>query len=260
MNEIKIGKRIFHTPSSWDELTSKQLLIWAEYCLLNKPNLESLYLRRIAFFEWDTVGKLFAARHTNRIQRLQIGWTVGFLSGDIHLSKILIPQVHAMNKIFHGPADQLKNLIVEEFAYADSHAATFLKTGKTDSLDKLIATLYRKKKPSPGETDDVREPFNPHGIEKRARIISKLKPEVKHAIFLQYAGNRAVLPKKFPAVFTQSNQSRAKNYGWPAVINDMAGSKLGPVDKVERMRLWNIFHIMQMNEERRVKAENITTQ
>ena len=132
------------------------------------------------------------------------------------LYRNLLPKVKVGRKLYYGPEDGLTNVLFGEYIRCEMHYANFLMKNEKlkiknelGSEDLLIATMYRKERKdydpsSVSFSGDRREEYNDFVIEKRARVISKLKPEEKQAILFYYEGCKNFLAVKYPNVFEDS--------------------------------------------------------
>jgi hypothetical protein len=132
----------------------------------------------------------------------------------------------------YGPGDGLNNILFGEFVMLETYYAEFLKSNHSDiptygtgqatstkshsedSMNKLIATMYRPERKGYDAANidhsDRREPMNEVTIKDRAKLVAKLKPEVKQAILFFYEGCKSFLRGKFPHVFEEEERIATK--------------------------------------------------
>jgi hypothetical protein len=117
----------------------------------------------------------------------------------------------------HGPADKLKNLVFEEFIFAESMFDAYQKKQEQTYLDQFIAILYRPKGRDKNLTGDIREPFNKHSVDNRALSIAHIPPADKQAILLNYIGCKALLPKLYKDLFSETDplsDQQKQSFSW----------------------------------------------
>ena len=109
-------------------------------------------------------------------------------------------------QVLHGPSDKLKNLTFEEFIFVESFFDAYAKSENQQKLDQFCAILFRPRKGNKDKTGDVREPFNPHSVDRRAAYIANIPFEIKQSILLNYIGCKAAFPKLYPTLFSSQQE------------------------------------------------------
>lgn len=112
-----------------------------------------------------------------------------WLHKDIRLEKCLMDKFSCRFTSFYGPREYLANVTADEFRHAEFFFIKFYKTGKIYFLDRLIATLWRRKAKG-NNTGDIRQPFNEFNIENDVKKIARLSQLYKYACLLTYTGMR----------------------------------------------------------------------
>lgn len=174
------------------------------------------------------------------------------------LTTNLIPAFsHRMVK-YYGPQSRLFNLVFEEFLEADNHYSRYLNTGNPSDLNKLVATLYRRKATTANPAD-VRQPFNSHLVDDQAKKIQHVDRTVKLAIFLFYQGCRNFLTINFPHVFStnKGKSSRGGNFGSLSLIDALTNDD---VTKNKQVRTSMMFDVLVRLERAAVQAEEMKDQ
>lgn len=157
----------------------------------------------------------------------------------------LVPKIetkHILARTFWGPADKLKNLIFEEFIYAESMLDAYHNKKSEQFLNQFIAILYR---PKGFKTDrgDIREPFNKHTVEARAKTIETVDMATKHAIVLNYLGCKSIMPTLFKSLFSANpptSQSKS-SFSWLEVAYRLADHKPSEIKAVKSANLYDVL-------------------
>ena len=97
-----------------------------------------------------------------------------------------LPVIKHKKAKYYGPADALSDISFAEYLASLNHFFDYSKTANPDALNMLIATLYRPKK----WFKNKKEPYDVTTVENRAKIISKLPADVKHAVYLYFASSQ----------------------------------------------------------------------
>ena len=268
----------------WDELTRRQL-----FAIINRfaPNttiaefklkvmlalLEIQVKRRKPVFVGDEV--LFPMQTKGRTPFLATADQLAALADslqwlltktktkedtEIHtlnsqLTTNLIPAFSHRLVKYYGPDSRLFNLVFEEFLEADSHYSNYLKSGNPADLDKLVATLYRRKG-TDSSPADMRATFNAHMVEANAKKIHYVDRTVKLGIFLFFQGCRNFLTINFPHVFStkKGTASRGGDYGPLSLIDALTGDD---VTKNKQVRTSMMYDVMVRLERASVAADEI---
>lgn len=195
----------------WSELTEKQFLPAVRAIMMSIENPAAKYMLPLICsnipkedyrkFSHVQVAQILAAfDHLLEYNDLPVKWMIPKLEvGHIVKNKFLPLQD------LYGPGDKLKNLVFEEFMYAESMADKFKKDDNPHYLDQFVAILYRPKKRDKTLHGDVREAFNRHSVEERALKIERIDRAAKVAVHLNYLGCKALFPKLYPALFSEKD-------------------------------------------------------
>ena len=219
MTIIEIHKKLYTVPTSWNEITGKQLVKVMD--LLSKevyPQEAMLYLLKILTgIRW---WRFFLSSPT---VFYEFFYLTEFLLKENTLTKNVLPKY----KGFIGPSDDFENLLMCEFAYTEDY---FLRWREDESniqlLNELVAVLYRKKKSGydekKNEDGDAREPFNEYLCKYYASAVIYHWPlAVKKAIAHWYDGCRTKMMQDFPSVFSGGGGEPAK-YGLLSIMRSVA--------------------------------------
>lgn len=275
MNKLEYGNINIDYPSTWNELSKRQLLYigarwqyWAEQVSVGKKfAYESVYLLKImlgaiSLNPFNKVKKMLFK--LNDMEVYALSKTVDFILNDNTLTNQLLPYVRIVFKKFYGPDNALKNITIDEFAFADTFISRYLKGKNENDLHLALACLYRPgKKENVLNYGDAREPFNNNKVELYAKSIAKLPYYYKQAILLFYIGSRRAWEKQYPAVF-DNEPKQGPDFGWLGVIQSLAGEKFGTVNQVGKTKAVEVFayieNITWQAEEAAREAERIKRQ
>jgi hypothetical protein len=222
--------------SGWDDLTASDLLFLGKHYPY-QPTWE--FLSRL-FLQLIRIRKL--PRSLKKIIRKQIEaeqlillfedldnfkWV--FDLEENKLAKNLFPEISIGIRKYKGWDDELKNLTIEQYSFADTFYLNCHKTNDKGQLNYLIATIYQRE-------------FDSDKIEPIARHVAKL-PEVKrNALLLNYIGARNYFTHSFPKIFRKTpNIRQAENEGWGPVLIRLTRGDLTKHEQINKMNLWYVL-------------------
>lgn len=265
-----IDKRI---PTSWDELTPKQLLfvagMWKHWKLLSsitEPLLSDKYAREIfkqrlgllivlldipSYKFWDKSYKAFKALGYDDIATLLKHTDFIFAGNSL--------TVNSFQEIggYYGPGEKLNYVSIEEFGFVETFYLLYLKTEDDQYLHKLISSLYRKSdSENYNKRGDKRKPFSPHYISEGEAWASKLDYKKKQAILLYYMGCRAYLEKVYTYVFKKSAGKTTETTNYAELLIDLAGDKFGDYEKTKATSARDILFFMDNTLKRESLKDN----
>lgn len=153
-----------------------------------------------------------------------------------------------------GPADNLANLSIKEFAVADSYFLAFMESRDSALLDLLVACLYRpqdsKKNPYRADFDgDMRQAFNEHILESKSKIVRSMSAVDKQRILYFYIGCRNLLHVDYPYLFEQPDTEQADRNGqkpsdWLDMIRTLPNEKFGTIQQAEKENMHAVFTVV----------------
>ncbi|MFK5893716.1 MAG: hypothetical protein QM504_10900 [Pseudomonadota bacterium] len=242
MNNIRFeidGKTVTrNTPEEWNELTLKQLLfVVPRVMFVNK----SRRLRSEILFNF--LGKeIKGIEGLNQSQLNALFAAVDWLFKVPQLTINLLPKVEILKIVFNGPEDELKDISVSQFAFADKFMSQFLKSRDEQYLDLVIGALY------------VRHghKFVKEEIEATAAYIKHLPLDKRLAILAFFMGSRHKIAEQNKDIFKKSNKVRRSKSGWLGFFYELAGPKIGNYNQVADMNFFEMLGIMRkINEDAR---------
>jgi hypothetical protein len=247
-------------PESWNELRAEQLPQLAA-ALIGIPDPEEQKIE---------IARILLSMHQKKFRKIQpavlfesILPLCKWVTGNINLTRQLLPSLNIGKHVFHGPKDELLNLRLMEWDFAErSLSDWFDDNDKVMHLARLCAILYRPVKEGYDiERDpdgDSREPFNDNLINYHAILILKSLPiNILFAIMLWYRGCRNKITDDFAPVFAgnPSGNSPKGESGYFDLMRAIAKEgTYGDFDKVEQMYLVNALMELESSKE---EAEKI---
>ena len=256
METLQIGTFTRQVPSTWHELSRKQLLrLLPEVYAPAAPDRRLRLLAALSGYQLPLLAGL------SPLVLAQLLPLTDWLSSDEHrLTDQLLPTLAVPGRVpgrsltWHGPAGQLANLLFGEFIFADTFFVLYCQHGWGGYLDKFLAVLYRPGRPGADPeasdwTGDVRLPFNEHQLDARAGRVAQLSYAKKLAVLTWYKGCRAQLATEFYDVFTAAEaeaSSRAKEApDWSRVLRKLSGGAFGTVQQTAQQPLRLVLAEMQ---------------
>jgi len=275
MYTLKINNEIIRIPSSWNELTSEQLLTaislskknlslgeYTSRLLLNITGLIPIIKKEkinsdgyLFYFRYGKKKYLIDATDFSAISR-----KLGFLFNqendnyyfNYNLTRNLLPKIRiSLFKTLYGPADTLTNFLFEEFIHSETNLNYFERTKDPKYLDKLIAVMYRPRDRSIKINDknyhgDIRESFNDHRIEKISGITRRMDDIYKKAILLFYNGCRRFITSRFPNTFSETSPGNGDIFmSFMKLVNALSESDVTKKDQVRKSYLYDVLITME---------------
>lgn len=254
MNYIRLesvhSKKRYSGPSSWNELTRKQLFVWSGIIRQRIPIEYALKSALILFYKVPL--KLFNL--LTPAQRVELTQTLSFLTDKNELTKNVIGSFRLFLTRYHGPSSRLSNLTISEYRRTELYYQLWHKTTDGQYLDLLAATLFRPKG-NQHPDDDVRAPIVELDLQKRASRFKWLNPTIRHSILLFYEGCRFYVIDKHPKIFKSSKkEDKGGLFDFEEVILAVSGSKFGTFEETKNT---NLYLFLQQLVDRMEEAEEL---
>ncbi len=237
---IDLKKKVhkYTGPSSWEEITPKQLRIWAKVCLLRAGVNDAFKAITYIFFgiKADLFEQLDDAQHD------QIHSKISFLKKN-QCYFWIIPSFKFWFKKYYGPANRLSNLKVKEFRVTELYYQLFIKQKNPKYLDYLIATLYRPKR-SGVIDNDIRVDYNEYQTIKRAKFFKWLPASLKYAILFNYEGCRFYIQDhpKFRKLYKKVEGGKKEAlFDYDVMIQGIAGGIFGTYQETAETNLYTFL-------------------
>lgn len=164
-------------------------------------------------------------------------------------TKNFLPRIKiGEKKYLYGPADNFKNLRIEEYFYADKLYLAYRDSGKEDFLNRLVATLYRPAKKgykiSADTFDgDKREVFNEHLLLGRTSLVKALNFDTKYLVYIWYEACRNQMVRDYPLLYSGNNENTYVLKPEEELVTLCGGWEKYPKNKHAKLRLlFNDLH------------------
>lgn len=267
-----------NVPLNWNELSKKQIFFVMKMFINEMKTDIFLILAFCNFAKVKTAGKSkFIGFEQCYPFRFRLGLKKFFLSNEeITLTKRKLsfllkestltnnplPKFKIFFKNFYGPENNLYNITLHEFIFAETNFISFSTSKQIKYLNNLIATLWRPeienyKPKSVNFKGDRREKFNDHILFYRAKKIKYLKLYKKMAIFTFYSGSRIALQNEFPRIFSVSTEKKKTNNLSKQMLNLIRAVNGGDPTKNEKILNTNVREILGEIDSAYEKIENI---
>lgn len=256
MTIIELNKRFYTIPTSWNELSRRQLLqvMKVFYSTIDAQAALLRLLKILTGMSWFRFFRCSAAELEEFI------YLTGFLLKENELSHQLIP----VYRKYHGPAGDFNNLVMAEFVFTQDYYLRFCDSKKEDmeALDHLVACLYRPGKKNydikKNKDGDPRVEFNENICDHNSRKhIRRWPAHVKYAIFHWYDGCHARIMANLP----QQSDGEPAKYGLLSVMRSIAEKGVhGDMEKVSKMyvKMW-LMELHEMAEEVRLAKKAVSS-
>jgi len=242
MQLIKINKKFYQVPQSWNEVTARQLVKLMDVIDQDLPKEEAtiIIFKILTGATWLNLWRSGAETLEDKLH------ITDFIFSGAGLTKNVLPSFRGM----YGPRDNFDNLVAAEFLAAESfYLATLQDSLQADvNINFLVGILYRPAKAGYNKTKnqdgDIREPFNDNLISYNSKRISGWPAAIKKAVVFWYAGCRDQLIAEFPDIFLKGGSSGGDpgKYGlWDMLYNIADKGIFGDFDKVEKQYIKTVF-------------------
>ena len=235
-------KKQYTIPSSYDELSGKQLIGLADV-FLRLYDTEETMLRALKVLMGKSLFRFCMIPMDGRFRMLEhIQWVL-----DKQVScRQLVPafRKNIFSKTFVGPCGEFDNLTIAEFHYAERFYKQMVKANESgedqhEPLNYLVAVLYRLPKDGYdfelNSEGDGRREFKANELGHFAKQISKWPPRVKFAILMWYSACRDMLVEMYEPVFGGGEED--DDEGMFGIIRGISGPVYGSIDKVEHLNI-----------------------
>lgn len=258
MQNVEILSSKFSVPDKWNELNVKQSievarLLFAKNLKLTKQQWNYAVLYCLLNFKWY---KPLAVYRFLQVPKTLVVMGMfpltEFITKENKLTDFKMKRFRVGFTYFYAPADDLKNLTIDEFRFTDPLYINYKKTKNIDFLDALVAVLYRPKRKdynpsSPEFNGDVREDFNEHLTVKYAKKVAKLSEHKKHLIYLAYEGARNQIITDCPNLFNSSEKiKQGRDFGLSGLILELAGGKFGTFPETCKTSVTTALNLLEM--------------
>lgn len=272
MHKIILNKKKYSLPSSFAELTQKQLYRVLPF-IFNQGNplpsasangIKTMDIKIFCLLQLMPIPKKYFYLLSPE-QLYDLTQCINFLFTE-NPSTFIIKQFIHKGITWHSPLAKLSSSVIIEYAFADFYFNELAASSQAPStkhqapLDKLIATLYRPAKKnldihSPDYDGDHREKYNSELTDKRAEQFKNLDPKIKTAILLFFIGCKKQIAAQYPSLFEtiasdssteapNTKHQAPNNLNWFILINSL--SKTGQYGDYQKTQYTNL-HIILLN-------------
>lgn len=194
---------------NWNELTTKQYLKIVKLLHAGIADETEAFEKVLYILSKKSLLRFFFIPADMRLRMHEhVEW--------IFEQKGITKQFLARYKNFYGPAEDFENLRMKEFHAAEMAVYILKQEQDIDSLNELIAVLYRpgkKNYDTKRDTDgDIRITYNPNETAFFKRTIKHWPLHIKRAILMWYHGCRQNLEETYPLVFENNDSGSSKDY------------------------------------------------
>jgi len=212
--------------------------LWAKSCYTADPeNGETMWHHEVRTVVHAAIGGLFeiteqedgSTTYAVKYTRLQNPWPELVDKKEDKRGKLL------KRTWYFAPGNELGNMTMYEFSTVMSLFDAYMESGNDAICNRLIAVMYRPKKPETRENrgsnynGDKRMPLRGYEstIDARVKMVETIPLLVRRVMMFWFASCRLKIVQSYPKVFKQSKGNEGPNYGWGGVLLNIAG---GPVN------------------------------
>lgn len=259
MIDVKFSNsnKIYKLPESWDDLETKDLINFIRII----HTTEDIHLAKLKILKefmglpnyfFNNKDEFFADEISGKL----IGIVDLFLN-DEPFSKNIIKSFSHEGTLYIGPTDMYENMSAEELDMADYYYNLYVDTEEVKYLHHFVACIYREKdiQSIPGTDNfkgDLRVSFNVNNIGYIANRFNTLDIYLCHAIMFNYRNIMRWYSTMEEWKLVFSSTSNSSSATWSKVFRSIAGDKLGTIDSIKRMAIYQIFDELQYLEEQRL--------
>ncbi len=220
------------TPAEWNELKQAQLLYLTPRVMFQERT-ETLKAQILFYLLKVRNSKL---KNMNMSQLTGLFPAVEWLFSEPNLTINPFPEIKAGRKSFIGLADDMKDINVSQFAFADKFFSFFLKKKEEKYLNLLLGTIFIQKN----------QKFRKEAIEDNAALFSHVKLDRRLASMAFFIGSRKKATDAFSDIFSQKTKRHGHGKtGWLGFFYELAGPKIGDYKKVAEMNFFEMLGIMR---------------
>jgi hypothetical protein len=236
----------FTFPSSWLDLTSKELLKVCEILLIQFPTVQQQ--------KYNILCELIKTRCSVEKIKLPYGWqklinnedivlqgfdAVDFIYNTNDLTELCLTKIKIgkfVTTTVVPPKPSFEGLQVAQFEEAETHFNQFIKNPNYDDLAALAAILWIRENAVYAQIKG--DKYLPYNYEYFVPKFLKLKPSFLYAIYTWYSACRKTLPDMFPDLYNPALTKSSLKSSEPDLqvftksIHAAAGPKNGTRDKV----------------------------
>ena len=288
MNSFEIFEtgRVVSIPSSWNEMTPKQVReVFRIFDLCVRKGLSPLDFNiRVLYMLMDvrrTISGYFKdlfgtgdLKHRDENVYLLCEQLLGFLFAEetsmLSFDSVTnpIPVVRSGFRRLYGPGDLLKDLTFGEFRHAATSINQFFNTKDPDSLDETIAFLYRRKSQRANRAGRKVPEISNRNASRHIQRAKRIRPWQKNLIMMWFSACLKYLQTgsvvldgevvELSALFSGEGNTGGVGFGWNDLLVEIAKENtIGNIDRVDEEPLFSVLSIMWHNYKERRRNEQI---
>lgn len=217
-------------PTSYDQLNQKQLMGLMDIVLSTSEKVVQKqkafqYLSNIKRSEWIKLS-------------LEQKVILGSYCNWIFEPQLLENPFLKLNG-FTGPREEFRDMSFLEFIHALTAFQRFITTHKIQELQYFAAIIYRTKRLF------NQEDFNDESIEQRIKKVKRFEVKKLLIISFWFSCNLQTLPIHYTKLY--QGVKTKKQPDWTVVLIDVAGDKMGTVDKVAAQGVHTVLTYLNKN-------------
>jgi hypothetical protein len=246
-------------PTSWNQLTAKQLLFISKLFIRGLTEAEFLSLAvikltglRVVDKESDPLQHVFkkdGKKFTMNVYQFHTFCNEArFLLEEPEFDKQLFPMIRIGLRRYYGPADRLMNMTFGEWLQTDIFFRHYQRTKERKFLEMAVACMYRtrdrKKIRSKHYDGDPRVTFNEYLVEKQAIKFRRVPMAKLKAISVFFSGSMKKLKNMYPLTLdgvSSSAQESNLMKDTLAIIDQLNNEDVTKNSDVQRTRLYEVL-------------------
>jgi len=214
-------------PTSWDELTEKQLIEISRN--LNGREIDFHFLSVLTSISARFLKKL------SPFQLLKLSREINFIGNVVDYHNMFIIRRLKGTKLY-APKSKLAGMTFGQFIFADSFYNDWITTNDETALNNLVATLYLR----PGEK------FDNETIAGRASAIANVDIDVLKSIAINYGLILMWIQSAYPLVFASEAKqsvrpSAASQSAWLKLFDTLVGDDLINRDRYAKLPIHTVL-------------------
>lgn len=234
-------------PSKWNELTRKQLEKVAGLLAQEQKSVYSFRLKVLEVLAKLSKMRLFQIGSERLVDIFPF---VEWVEKDIDLTDNKVLEIKSKGVKFMGPIGDFSSLSCGEWTDADEAYLDYMASQKPESLDRLMAILYRErdKKMNPKNPlwkNDYRLAYSEATVKGRIPYMAKIEMPTKLAVLFWWKGCRQEWESVFERVFKDKGAGH-ESFGWQETVMKLSGAEFGDLEKTQNTAMYKLMLKMEI--------------
>lgn len=222
----KVKNKTALIPSSWDDVTKKQLLVMAKYYRFEKMSSHDEFQ---LLSDWTKLPSVFF----DRISELEVFELLKWMYDDISFSKSKMKS----HGLWIGCGDYLKTMTMDQFGLLDGLFKAYIKTGEQKYLDDFSSVYFRP----------FFMPFSKRMVEIYRPLIKRFKIHVQIGCMINFVSLRKYMMEQHPNVFPKTtSKSSGDDSDWEHVTLQLAGGVFGDLNSTRNTKIPVVLKYCEM--------------